>query len=137
KGSGAGGDVSDSNAVIQVDSDSNASNFWFNVKSVAAGSTNATIGFAIAGVIKGGLVYNTTNNYVALTNDASASAPTDFVLKGSKVGIGTASPAQMLDISGSAPSFQMSDTTASAKSLRVVTDANVANFYEAAGSAGD
>ena len=36
-----------------------------------------------------------------------------------------------------APSFQMTDTTASAKSLRVVVDANVANFYESAGAAGD
>ena len=54
-----------------------------------------------------------------------------------RVGIGTASPAQMLDISSTAPSFQMTDTTASAKSLRLVVDANVANFYEAAGSAGD
>ncbi len=60
-----------------------------------------------------------------------------FIKASGNIGIGTSSPATLLDISSAAPSFQMTDTTASAKSLRVVTDANVTNFYEAAGAAGD
>lgn len=54
-----------------------------------------------------------------------------------RLGLGTPSPARQLDISSTAPSFQMTDTTASAKSLRVTTDANIASFYEAAGAVGD
>lgn len=70
----------------------------------------------------------------------AAGAAGDIVtldLANKRTGFGTASPAVQVDISGTAPAFQMTDTTASAKSLRVVTDANVANFYEAAGAAGD
>lgn len=70
--------------------------------------------------------------------DLQVGTVTQFLITNAgKVGIGTASPAQLLDISSTAPSFQMTDITASAKSLRLVVDANIANFYEAAGAAGD
>lgn len=58
------------------------------------------------------------------------------ILYGGKVGIGTASPASLLTLSSTAPTFRMVDTTASAKSLLLAVDANFAHFYEAAGAAG-
>lgn len=42
-----------------------------------------------------------------------------------------------LTLQSAAPTLQMLDTTASAKSLKVVTDANKTHFYEVAGAAGD
>jgi hypothetical protein len=42
-----------------------------------------------------------------------------------------------ITISNTAPTFKMTDTTASAKSLTLLVDANVASFYESAGAAGD
>ena len=41
------------------------------------------------------------------------------------------------DISNTAPALTLTDTTASAKSLKLLVDANVASFYELAGAAGD
>ncbi len=41
------------------------------------------------------------------------------------------------DISNAAPALTLTDTTASAKSLKILVDANVASFYELAGVAGD
>jgi hypothetical protein len=78
-------------------------------------------------------------NFGIAPSGSGAATVTDIlsVAATGRVGIGTLAPATMLDISSTAPSFQMTDTTASAKSLRVVTDANLTSFYEAAGAAGD
>lgn len=53
-----------------------------------------------------------------------------------KLGIGTTSPSVDLEISNSSPKIQLTDTTASAKSLVIQADANKANLMEASGSLG-
>jgi len=50
------------------------------------------------------------------------------------VGVGTTSPTSLLDIASTAPTFRMTDTTASAKSFSITADGNLARFSEAAGT---
>ncbi len=45
--------------------------------------------------------------------------------------------ASVLTLTSAAPTFVMTDNTASAKSMKLVVDGNFANFYESAGAAGD
>lgn len=85
----------------------------------------------------GGAVFNEQGNDADFRVEGDTNVNLIFAdASTDRVGIGTSSPAQMLDISSTAPSFQMTDTTASAKSLRLVTDGNKSSFYEAAGAAG-
>lgn len=49
------------------------------------------------------------------------------------VGIGAIAPASLLHLKSGAPTFRMEDTTASAKSLLVTTDANITSFGEVTG----
>jgi hypothetical protein len=91
KGTGAGGDVADGNAIVQLDSSGNATNFWFNGKTSASGGTNLTMGFAIAGVIKHGLIFDITNVRLGLGASGGGQTPDGvFVDANNNVVIGTA-----------------------------------------------
>jgi hypothetical protein len=124
-----------------LDVQQTGSNPGINIDAVSGANFRSTIGFGVdSGVTVGwvagqGFGSTTTRDFYIL--DVAANLTRIYIDTTGKVGIGTTSPAQLLDISNAAPSFQMTDTTASAKSLRLVVDANVANFYEAAGAAGD
>lgn len=52
-------------------------------------------------------------------------------LANARVGVGTASPSSLLHLKSTAPTLLMEDSTASAKSLLITTDANVTSFGEA------
>jgi hypothetical protein len=77
--------VVDGNAVVQLNSNTNATNFWFNI---GAAATNATFGFAVDGVIKHGLSYNRLNDVLALTNQGVLGSPTEGLFVGSNGNIG-------------------------------------------------
>lgn len=116
KGAGAGGDVADSNAIVQYDSDANTTNFWFNVPSAGI---NATMGFATAGGIRSGIIYSITNDFIAITNDASLSTPTTgLIVRGEKVGINTNAPTSRLHVNGS----QAIKSTDTATNYTVLSD---------------
>ncbi|MBU0535301.1 tail fiber domain-containing protein [Patescibacteria group bacterium] len=94
--------VSDSNAVFQLTSDGNASNMWFNIKTGANGGTNGTFGFAEAGTIKGGILWDVANASFNLSSDVNTTATSrQVIIKAGNVGIGTTGPVANLHIVGS------------------------------------
>ena len=99
KGGGASVPNSDSNAVLVLDSASNATNFWFNTNPTA---DNATFGFTNDGIYYHGITYVVQENRLTITSDGAAGSPTDgLTVDGSnKVGIGTTNPTTKLEISG-------------------------------------
>lgn len=64
--------VADSNSIAQIRSNSNATNWWFNV---AEGATNATFGFAENGTITLALTYDNTNKLLGLSANGAGSSP--------------------------------------------------------------
>ncbi len=87
----------------------------------------------------------TANQITATDNGAGStvvlSTPQDLhtgaTPRFTRLGLGAAADASIeLLMSGTAPSLKLLDTTASAKSLTVAVDANVANFRESAGASG-
>lgn len=115
KGAGAGGNVSDSNSIAQFDSANSVSHIWFNVP---VSGTNANFGFATAGAIQGGIVYNIPNNFVALTNDASVSTPTTGVIvKSNNVGINNNNPIQRITMDGSISMWSLTGALDQSRSI--------------------
>lgn len=126
KGAGAGL-VTDSNAVAQFTSSTNAANFWFAAPAPLGGGSNITIGFAPGGTIASGLLYNIPNNYLALTHNAGGSTASDLVVSSSgNVGIGTNSPTSTLVVQRSAGAGVVSDSNAV---TQFTSSGNATNFW--------
>src|SRR3989344_5703852 len=83
-------------------------------------------------VVDGGTIGQTSG--MLLTFDDSNN---DLGITGGSVGVGTTAPSSLLELSSTAPTLRMTDTTASAKSLLLTTDGNLAQFEEAGGAAND
>ena len=93
RGAGAGGSISDGNATVKIESDANANNVWLNVKDSFSFGTNGTYGFAVAGTLKGGVIYNVTNDFVALTNSPAGLPTVGFMVSsGGYLGLNQNSP---------------------------------------------
>lgn len=112
---GAGNTLpNDSNSLIICDSDTNATNFWFNGKTFANGGTNLTIGFTVAGAFKHGFVYNIQNDRLYLTKDSSNSSPTNgFYLdgNGNLVSVHTGAFIDLAGISAGNPNLKITATS--------------------------
>lgn len=95
--------VTDTNAIMQATSDTGTTNIWLGV---SGSGTNCTVGFAQAGTIKHGIVWNRANNYLVLTRDGSNATPTDGLFISSntsgRIGINKNNPSVALDVSGQA-----------------------------------
>jgi hypothetical protein len=99
-GTGAGGTVTDANAVADFETSLGAGpNVWLNMPS---GGVNSSLGFAKAGTVNYALTYNNAGNYVVLTNNGSSGAPTTGVIVNASgnVGVGTTAPAAQLEVYG-------------------------------------
>jgi len=94
----------DVNMVGLFENGGGATNLWLNVKPVNAGATDENYYFAVDGAGAGGLRYNVSGGYVALTTDTTPAGVSNepFVLKARNVGIGTTTPGAMLDVNGTA-----------------------------------
>src|SRR5205085_7241231 len=86
-----------------------------------------------------------TSNQVVVTNGGGTitlstpqSIATSSTPQFARMGLGAAADGTIeLLVSGTAPQTKWADTTASAKSLTLKTDANVSSFFESAGAVGD
>lgn len=81
-----------------------------------------------------------TNSYIKLQEYSGGGLELTnnyATVRGTGLSIGGSwfSPSSLLHLQSTAPTFRMEDTTASAKSLLVTTDANLAKFEEAGGAA--
>lgn len=111
---------------------------WPSVRSVSYGGTGTFLN--LSSTVDGLRIIDSFYASGGTITDSSTNPSCTNLINGTNAPItsfGSLSSPVMVNISSAAPSFQMTDTTASAKSLRAVTDANVASFYEAAGAAGD
>lgn len=68
--------IADPNAVLELNSNGNATNFWFSVPTAAQGGTNATFGFTTDGAFRHALTYVCADNRFSLTPDGIQASPT-------------------------------------------------------------
>jgi len=87
-------------------------------------------GLTLSGLTAGSILFAGTGGLISQDNANLFWDDTN-----NRLGIGTVSPASQLDISSTAPTFRMTDTTASANSLLFSVDANAAELKEISGAA--